>query len=62
MATDGAVAPAKSASRAILELLLSPGRANHPLPDLDEIRKILELGQERREEGGEVEEGSSDVK
>jgi hypothetical protein len=62
MATDGAVALAKSASREILEMLLSPGGARHPLPDLEEIRKILELGQERRGQTGGSRQEPSDAR
>jgi|GEM_PF-1754685 hypothetical protein len=62
MATDEAVALAKSASREILELLLSPGGARHPLPNLEEIRRILELGQERREQTGGPRQGPSEAR
>jgi hypothetical protein len=43
MSTDEVVAPEKSPTRELLALLLSPGAPSVPLPDLNEIREIIEM-------------------
>lgn len=43
MSTDEVVTPEKSPARELLTLLLSPGAPSVPLPDLDEIREIIEI-------------------
>jgi len=43
MATDEVVVPEKSPARELLALLLSPGSPRVPLPDLNEIREIIEI-------------------
>jgi len=43
MATDKVVAHEKSPSRELLALLLSPRLPRTPLPDLEELKRILEI-------------------
>ena len=43
MSTDEVAAPEKSPVRELLMLLLSPGAPSVPLPDLNEIREIIEI-------------------
>jgi hypothetical protein len=45
MATDDVVAPEKSALRELLALLFSPGVSQTAVPELQEIKEILELGE-----------------
>lgn len=48
MATDESTATEKSASRELLAILLSPEGPRAPLPDLEEIERIIELGSQSK--------------
>jgi len=50
MTTEESVAPEKSPTRELIAILLSPELHRVPLPDLEEIKRIIELSSEPKPE------------
>jgi len=50
MTTEESVAPEQSPTRELIAILLAPALHRVPLPDLEEIKQIIELGREPKPE------------